>query len=185
MIYVTSDHHFNHDEIIKYCDRPFESVEEMNRELIKRWNSVVSRRDTVYHLGDFTLGGFSTFFEFFSQLNGLVSIVPGDKDHRWIKDLKRPSHHMPENLRILPPLLTIKYYKRKIVLCHWPMRSWDGSSHGGLHLHGHCHGKIGRKEKLGDRHIPPNKRLGVRLDVSVDCWDYFPVSLDRLLEESA
>jgi calcineurin-like phosphoesterase family protein len=51
-VFFTSDTHFGHANIIKYCGRPFASVEEMNRELIARWNAVVGPRDTVYHLGD-------------------------------------------------------------------------------------------------------------------------------------
>ena len=55
MIFFTSDHHFYHSNIIKYCQRPFHSVEEMNEEMIRRWNSVVGVDDTVYYLGDFSL----------------------------------------------------------------------------------------------------------------------------------
>lgn len=49
------DTHFNHTNIIQYCDRPFTNVEEMNDYIIQQWNSVVGKNDTVYHLGDFAL----------------------------------------------------------------------------------------------------------------------------------
>lgn len=55
MIYFSSDHHFGHLNIIQYCKRPFSSVEEMNEEMARRWNSVVNPDDTVYYLGDFSL----------------------------------------------------------------------------------------------------------------------------------
>lgn len=55
-VFFTSDTHFGHANIIKYCARPYSSVEEMNRDLIERWNSVVGPLDTIYHLGDFSLG---------------------------------------------------------------------------------------------------------------------------------
>ena len=66
-IFFTSDHHFGHTNIIKFSERPFDSVEEMDEELIKRWNSKIGKNDKVYHLGDLglckadrmkTIGGF-------------------------------------------------------------------------------------------------------------------------------
>jgi len=82
MIWFTADHHFNHANIIKYCNRPFSSVDEMNNELVRRWNEVIKPDDTVYHLGDFTLEGVETFYKFFMQLNGKILIIPGGHDYR-------------------------------------------------------------------------------------------------------
>jgi len=183
MIYLSAGHHFDHAKIIKYCERPFVSVDEMNSEMIRRWNGVVSNRDTVYYLGDFTLGGYKTFMKFFSQLNGFISLIPGGHDKRWIKDMKKPTYNMPENLRILPPLLTIKYQKKKITLCHYPLHSWEGSNRGSLHFHAHSHGKIDHQYENYDPNVPIDEKSGIRLDVGVDCWNYFPVSLDLLLKQ--
>jgi calcineurin-like phosphoesterase family protein len=55
-IYFSSDHHFSHSNVIKYCNRPYTSVQEMNEDLIQRWNNQVKPEDTVYYLGDFSLG---------------------------------------------------------------------------------------------------------------------------------
>ena len=79
-IFVTSDTHFNHKNIIEYCNRPFSSVEEMNEALIKNWNSVVSEDDTVFFLGDFCLGNKDEVIKFGTQLKGNKILVMGNHD---------------------------------------------------------------------------------------------------------
>jgi calcineurin-like phosphoesterase family protein len=74
-VFFTSDTHFNHANVIKYCVRPFASIEEMNRVMIERWNAVVGPEDTVYHLGDFAMGKPSEWPAFLRQLNGAKKIL--------------------------------------------------------------------------------------------------------------
>jgi len=78
MIYVISDCHFSHKNIIEYCKRPFTDIEEMNTRIILNWNRVVSERDMVYHLGDFTLHKDPEEFE--EQLNGRIIHLRGNHD---------------------------------------------------------------------------------------------------------
>ena len=73
--FFTSDTHFNHANVIQYCGRPFASVDEMNREMIARWNSTVGPDDTVYHLGDFALGKFAKAAPILHRLNGARKIL--------------------------------------------------------------------------------------------------------------
>lgn len=80
-IFFISDLHLNHANIIKYCNRPFSSVEEMNHMLIRNWNSVVSDDDTIYSLGDFCLGNYTRFQLFTSALNGHKHFILGNHDH--------------------------------------------------------------------------------------------------------
>lgn len=76
-----SDTHFGHTNIIPYCDRPFVSVEQMNRYMIQQWNAVVKKNDTVYHLGDFSLGlSPEEVKDIVSQLNGNIRLVKGNHD---------------------------------------------------------------------------------------------------------
>lgn len=85
MIYFTSDPHYGHANVIRYCARPFRDVQEMNEALINNWNSVVTQDDTVYVLGDFSLG-FSEVERYSSRLLGKKFLIPGnhDKLHSWI-----------------------------------------------------------------------------------------------------
>lgn len=81
-IFVTSDTHFNHKNIIKYCNRPFESVEHMNEALIQNWNETVGVNDFVYHLGDFAFSkNPENINEIAARLNGNIFLIEGNHDH--------------------------------------------------------------------------------------------------------
>ena len=53
--FFTADEHYRHENIIKYCDRPFTSVDEMDAEIIRRHNEMAESKDVVIHAGDFTI----------------------------------------------------------------------------------------------------------------------------------
>ncbi len=78
--FVSADHHFGHRNIIRYCARPFESVEEMYTEMARRWNAVVSPDDLVVHLGDFALASRARIEELVESLNGSKVLVLGNHD---------------------------------------------------------------------------------------------------------
>lgn len=68
-VFFTSDIHFNHTNILRFCDRPFKSIEEMNETIITNWNRVVGIDDEVFHLGDFCLGGAAEWTKVLDRLN--------------------------------------------------------------------------------------------------------------------
>jgi len=76
-IFFTSDHHFGHTNIIKFCNRPFANVDEMNEELIRRWNEKIAPGDEVYHLGDFALITPEKLNEILDRLNGTIYLIAG------------------------------------------------------------------------------------------------------------
>lgn len=84
--YFIADTHFNHENIIKYCDRPFEDVKQMGRKLISNWNSVVKDDDVVYILGDFALADKPEIIWINRSLNGIKKLIIGNHDHLSIKD---------------------------------------------------------------------------------------------------
>lgn len=88
-IWVTSDTHFNHANIIRYCARPYADTEEMNKDLIKRWNAIVRPQDIVYHLGDFGMGNKEAISKWRRALNGKIKLIKGNHDdhsNQWYRD---------------------------------------------------------------------------------------------------
>lgn len=161
MIFFTADHHFAHRNIIQHCDRPFANEGEMTREMIRRWNAVVRRQDTVYHLGDLTLEGWPYAERIIRQLNGTIYFVPGNHDTRWMKQARKAGYqYWCDQIHVL------KTTTPHVVLCHYPMLSWPGRSHGYLHLHGHSHGTLMPRDGA--------------IDVGVDKWAFTPVSADEV-----
>lgn len=173
-IWFTSDTHFGHANIIRYCDRPYASLAEMDDALVANWNQTVRPNDIIYHLGDFTLGGQEQAHAYFTRLKGRISVVPGGHDKGWVskREYFSKSGHP---VVMLPPLVTIKLQisglnqSKVIVLCHYAMRIWDRSHYGSWHLYGHSHCNL--PQCLNS------------LDVGADCWNYFPVSLEQVAEE--
>ena len=86
--FVIADTHFGHQNIIKYCNRPFASVEEMNEKMIKIWNETVSNNDVVLHLGDLYLGNKERCREIVSKLNGKKILILGNHDN-WSEEFYR------------------------------------------------------------------------------------------------
>lgn len=128
MWWFTADQHFDHDNIIKHCDRPFTYVHSMNEHLIEQWNNVVGRGDVIVIAGDFAWSnkGSLAYVEkmFISQLNGSKIFLKGNHD-RWIKiKLDHIYHKTIDGIQI--------------TICHYPFRSWTR----GYNLHGHSHGKL-------------------------------------------
>ena len=158
-VFFTADHHFNHARIIKLCNRPFTSVDEMNDVMVERWNSVVGRNDTVYHLGDFTLYGEDIARCFLDRLKGNVHLIWGNHDRSAVRRMARweSSQYGAE----------INLDGNYVILCHYGMRAWNHSLHGALMLYGHSHGNL-----------PGNNQS---LDVGVDCWDFYPVTLTHII----
>ena len=79
--FIISDTHFGHEQIIKYCGRPFKSTKEMDEAMIKNWNEVVSNNDTVIHLGDVGFGKKDYIASIIKRLNGKKILIMGNHDN--------------------------------------------------------------------------------------------------------
>lgn len=179
-IWFTSDNHFGHANIIQYSKRPFSSVEEMDAEMISRWNIMVRDDDIVYHLGDFTLGNFDVARKYFSQLKGFIHILgnPWHHDSRWLNTANMLVSNGDQPIKVLPPMVVLEFngysdtnYPQVLVLCHYPIGEWDRKHYGAWHLHGHSHGRYAHKAN------------DLAFDIGVDCNQFFPINLDGVARQ--
>jgi calcineurin-like phosphoesterase family protein len=174
--WITADQHFGHTKIIEYVNRPFNSIDEMDSEMISRWNERVKPDDLVYHLGDFTLSNFKGFEYYLEKLNGTVFFVPGGHDNRWLSSYKK--NGSDDKFTVLESLTTINIRGVELVVCHYPLMTWEKSHYGTIHLHGHCHGSIGC---IGVSGNGAGLKPGYRMDVGVDCNNFYPISITDIL----
>lgn len=186
--WFTSDPHFGHANVITYCNRPYADVSEMNERLVKNWNDVVGLDDTVYCLGDFSLG-FTAVEAYARRLNGHKLLVPGN--HDWC----HPAHKKSRGDKLQGQLDNYKRYGFNVLpiqscislpeigevnLCHLPYfgdttddryPKYRLPDDGKVLICGHVH------EKWKTKFTP----LGtLMVNVGVDVWDQKPISLDTL-----
>ena len=170
--FFSADHHFGHKNILKYADRPFSSVQEMNAELIKRHNSVVSPNDSVYFVGDFAFMQPHQIVNILRQMNGRKYFIPGNHDKSMndasVKSEFERFYPFDSHPKIRVQDDTLKKGYQEIVLCHFAMRVWDKSHHGVWNLYGHSHGSLADD---------PN---ALAIDVGVDVFDFYPVEYQEV-----
>ena len=147
--------HFGHAKIIKLCNRPFSSIEEMDEKMIEMWNETVGPNDRVIHLGDFSFKARNAD-AYLKRLNGEIILIQGNHD--------RPGWG--------ERYLEMKIDNRKICFFHHPIEEWDCWWHGSLHIHAHTHN-------------PEFHSAIRRGNVSADAIGYrplaLPVAIERLL----
>lgn len=160
--WFTSDTHFGHANIIKYCNRPFKNSVEMNTAIIQNWNAVVDDNDMVFHLGDFCFGNEDYSFDsYFETLKGKIIFIKGNHDRlAWRNRNKFYAAHDSYH--------EIEIGGKDITLCHYAMRVWNRSHHGAWHLYGHSHGSL------------PDDPNALSFDCGVDCFNYRPINFDEV-----
>ena len=176
-IYVISDTHFYHNNIIKYCNRPFKDVETMNEFMIDKWNSIVSDEDIVLHLGDFGFGSKEQLTNICQQLKGHKILLKGNHCSRkgnafWLECGFEQVYKQKEML--LTEILGISQDFIKtdsdVILSHYPRQVPDNK----LNIHGHIH-----NAPLDINQFNQNNHI----NVSVEMIDYKPVSLIKIVKE--
>lgn len=175
-IWFTSDTHFGHTNIIRFCNRPFNSVKEMDETIINNWNSVVKPNDIVFHLGDFAFASNARWKQLIQALNGHIYLIVGNHD-----EIRYPGHQTFDLFEGVTSQLIVKIDGQAIYLNHYPFLCYGGAWHkdavwqlyGHVHSGPHCEGK-------------DMSRLSVtfpyQYDVGVDNNNYIPVSWEQVKE---
>ena len=162
-VFLTSDLHLGHSNIIKYCSRPYSDVSEMNEDLIKKWNEVVTDSGRVFFLGDFGLGSKEEVIRWGQRLNGRKVMIYGNHDRY------RPGVYYEagfEHVSKWPIVIQNKY-----LLSHAPMTDQTIVNIGSLiNIYGHIHDKVEQGETI----------TCSSACVCVERWDYRPVELSVL-----
>ena len=168
MIFFTSDQHFFHKNIIRYCNRPFLDVGEMNYVLVQKWNSVVQDDDLVYVLGDFAFTSPSKITALLRQLKGNKILILGNHDNTY----KKNKWERMGFFRVLERE-NIAIGGKDIELNHYPVydpNKWV--------LHGHIHTRY--RIKRGIHFQARNASEFGCINVGVDVWDFTPVSMKTI-----
>lgn len=175
MIYFTSDLHFGHDREFIYVPRGFQSVEEMNETILSNWNNKIKPEDEVYVLGDIALGNPDNIINYFTKLNGKITIIRGNHD----TDTRI---NIYKNKIICPSVTDVydaKYLKAggyHIYLTHYPCLCGnlhhDSLKKTTINFHGHTHSKN-----------PFLYDLPYCYNVAVDAHNCTPVSLEEAIQD--
>lgn len=177
-IWLTSDTHWHHLNIIKYCNRPFETVEDMNQTLIDNWNSVIGPDDHVYHLGDFCFGNVEKWNTVLAPgvLNGHIHLILGNHDpDRVFRD-----GTMNERFDSIDYQKILVIEGWTVILNHFPFLSFSNNiDHKVMQLFGHIHSGPGEFGNI----LPEGYKVQWnQYDVGVDNNGYIPVSWAQVKE---
>ena len=156
-VFFTSDTHFGDHRVLNLYPRPFASVGEMDDVRVANWNETVGQGDEVWHLGDFARTP-ARAREILPRLHGIKRLIVGNNDS---------APETVEGWASVAPYAETVVDGVRLVLCHYPFRSWNGQHRGTLNLHGHSHGRL--------------KPLPRQFDVGVDVRGYRPITLETLL----
>ncbi len=171
MIYFTADTHFGHENVIKFCDRPFSDAAAMDAALIESWNSRVHGNDTVFIVGDmfFRCADAESILK---RLRGKKRLIVGNHDGSWMSKLDYSKYFIS-----VDTMLEISDGVRALTLCHYPLLSWKHARRSFM-IHGHIH---------NDTSMDFWPLIAARdnvLNAGTDINGYMPVTFDELLENN-
>lgn len=172
--WFTSDSHFNHSNIIRYCERPFKDIEEMNQVLMDNIAKDISNGDTIYYLGDLSWDRewAEKFFDVVSKCN--VIFIKGNHDNGIENVLNKRCKNRVFHIRFVNMKESDKSNGQPLILCHYPLRSWPGmykdNNPSRINVHGHSHAKL-------------SPLMYNQIDVGVDGNNFRMYSYEQLMKK--
>lgn len=168
-VFFTSDLHIHHPSILRHCSErqeamgvTAEDLDGHDKWLIDLWNSTVERNDIVYILGDFSFANGKWTEKVLQRLKGEKHLIIGnhDKSSERVETSRyfRSMAHIKEVVfkPIAHPFLESEF---RVIMCHYPLVTWNNKHMGAVHCHGHAHGRL-------DDYNEKNPDL--RVDVGID-----------------
>lgn len=176
-VWYTSDNHFFHKNVLKFEDRPYETIEEMNQKMIETWNKYVQPEDTVHYLGDFCFGGYNKWVSILEQLNGDITLYKGNHDSSKVtkrllnEGYFKQIHTVGGQIKIKSPKTNNKYI---LTLTHYPVEI--GNRPKLFSVHGHVHSEPTKSNYLNQVNV------GVDSPLNFDREFGKPISQEELIE---
>jgi len=133
------------------------------------WNSTITKKDTVYILGDFSLGKREETEKILDKLHGAKHLILGNHDRNIQNSTRFESISQIKSINHVVKDKDGEDTKLSIILCHYPIASWNKKIHGSAHLYGHTHGRF--------------QNDGLSLDVGIDAQNYKIPTIDEILEQ--
>lgn len=186
-IFILSDTHFNHKNVIKYSSRPFNNVDEMNKQLITNWNYVVGEDDIVLFLGDFAFvryskqGGKEDLLKLTTQLKGHKIIIKGNHDNKKVRYIECGFDY--EAYQELKVNKFIFLHNPSLINKQYTQQSADTDFHDILkikHEKTDCYIFYGHVHNNDYCPITPYSR-----NVCVECIEYIPLDITKMFSKSA
>lgn len=171
--FFTADWHLGHVNILKFSNRPWKNIDDMNLSIISSHNSLVGVNDQVYFLGDFAMK-FQYVEKYLPYLNGQWFWILGNHDKIWWRKLAKNAN-LTKKIVSMHEILDMYIQKQPVTLCHYPMVSWNRSHYNSWHLFGHVHGRFNNPKSLS-------------MDVGLDANNYTILSehdIVRAMQERA
>lgn len=170
-IFFTADNHFYHYNILAYQDRPFKSVEDMNTQMIKKWNELVTDKDLVYILGDFSFGSAKQTNEILNKLNGKKILIVGNHD-----DFLNNKDFDTSLFLEICGYKEITIYGKHLQLSHYPFASNDQK---GYQLYGHIHDNRPNFIHHTNVELLPKNSYNVGVDVN----NFKPINIKSIFKK--